>query len=233
MLVTSAFWMGCTYLFGIILPWFVWPQPTALLPPGRLWTSKLAKSAYRTSSPICQCKSFLLEGCQAVLSLCQLAEDYKCGFAWNDEGAALIDHAGHLRESEVRNYTPFLGQGYVFQAPDKNADAAAPEASIHDFLLVTKGHVERDEGNPGMIHDLTNLRKTHSGDVCQAKIKMYLAKQKKPFLRAHPSDWMKTLLADRISSSDLKFPDMNMFYRNKKTSIQQSAAKNKKGLVSG
>ena len=60
----------------------------------------------------------LLKGCPAVLSLGRLVEEHKCSFVWNDDGAVLIDHAGHRHECVVRNYVPFLGQDYAFPAPD-------------------------------------------------------------------------------------------------------------------
>ena len=148
----------------------------------------------------------LLKGCPAVLSLGRLVEEHKCIFVWNDDGAVLIDHAGHRHECVVRNYVPFLGQDYAFPAPDTGTDDAAPEASADDFLveIMPEGHDERDEEHPGMIHDLTHLRKRHDCDACQAKIKMSPARRKNPLLRERPTGWAHTLLADHLSSSDLK-----------------------------
>ena len=48
-----------------------------------------------------------LKGCPAVLSLGRLVEKHKSSFVWNDDGAVLIDHAGHRHECVVRNYVPF------------------------------------------------------------------------------------------------------------------------------
>ena len=103
----------------------------------------------------------LFKGCPSVLSLGRLVEEHKCSFVWNDDGAVLIDHAGHRHECVVRNYVPFLGQDYAFPAPDESADDAAPDASADDLLIeiMPEGHDERNEDRPGMIHDLTHLRK--------------------------------------------------------------------------
>ena len=88
----------------------------------------------------------------------------------------------------------------------QSADDAAPEASADDFLveIMPEGHDERDEDHPGMIHDLTHLRKRLDCDACQAKIKMSPARRKNPLLRERPTGWAHTLLADHLSSSDLK-----------------------------
>ena len=147
---------------------------------------------------------FLLKGCPAVLSLGRLVEEHRCSFAWNDDGAVLIDHAGNRHV--VRNYVPFLGQDYAFPAPDVSADEAAPDVSAEDLLdeIMPEGHGERDGDRPGMIHDLTHLRKRHDCDACQAKIKMSPARRKNPLLRERPTGWAHALLADHLSSSVLK-----------------------------
>ena len=102
----------------------------------------------------------------------------------------------------VRNYVPFLGQDYAFPAPDVSAEDLLDE-------IMPKGHDERDEGRPGMVHDLTHLRKRHDCDACQAKIKMSPARRKNPHLRERPTGWAHTLLADHRSSSDSKIKKQN------------------------
>ena len=148
----------------------------------------------------------LLKGCPAVLSLGRVVQEHKCSFVWNDDGAVLIDHAGRRHECVVRNYVPFLGQDYAFLAPDTGTEDAVPEASADDRLgqIMPESHDERGKVHPGMIHDLTHLRKRHDCDACQAKIKMSPATRKNPHLRERPTGWAHTLLADHLSSSDLK-----------------------------
>ena len=115
----------------------------------------------------------LLKGCPAVLSLGRLVEEHNCSFMWNDDGAVLIDHAGNRHECVVRNYVLFLGDGYAFPAPVEGAQEA-PDVSANDMLdeIMPEGHDERDEDHPGLLHDLTHLRKRRDCDACQAKIKM-------------------------------------------------------------
>ena len=151
-------------------------------------------------------KVLLLKGCPAVLSLGRLVEEHKCSFVWNDDGAVLINHAGNRHECAVRNYVPFLGQDYAFPAPDVSADEAAPDVSAGDLLdgIMPEVHDERDEDRPGMFHDLAHLRKRLDCDACQAKIKMSPAQRKNPLSRERPTGWAHTLLADHLSSSDLK-----------------------------
>ena len=150
----------------------------------------------------------LLKGCPTVLSLGRLVEERKCSFVWNDDGAALIDHAGNRHECAIRNYVPFLGQDYAFPAPDESA-AAALDVSAEDLLdeVMPEGHDERDEDRPGKIHDLTQLQKRLDCDACQAKIEMSPARRKNPLyplLRERPTGWAHTLLADNLSPSALK-----------------------------
>ena len=141
----------------------------------------------------------------AVLSLGRLVE-HNCSFAWNDDGAVLIDHAGNRHECVVRNYVPFLGQDYAFPAPDASTDEAARGGSADGLLdeIMPEGHGERDEDRPGMIHDLIHLGKRLDCDACQAKIEMVPARRKNPLLRERPTGWAHTRLADHLSSSDLK-----------------------------
>ena len=139
----------------------------------------------------------LLKGCPAVLSLGRLVEEHKCSFIWNDEGAVLIDHAGNRHECVVRNYVPFLGQDYAFPAPEVSAEEMLDE-------IMPEAHDERDDDRPGMIHDLTHLRKRPDCEACQAKIKMSPARRRDPHLRERPVGWAHTLLGDHLSSSDLK-----------------------------
>ena len=77
---------------------------------------------------------------------------------------------------------PFLGQDYAFPAPDASADEAAPDASADDLLIeiMPEGHDERGEDRPGMVYDLTHLRKRLGCDTCQAKIKMFPARRENP-----------------------------------------------------
>ena len=112
----------------------------------------------------------LLKGCPAVLSLGRLVEERKCSFMWDEDGAVLIGHAGNRHECVVRNYVPFLGQGYAFPAPEVSAEGKLDE-------IMPEGHDERDKDRPGMIHDLTHLRKRHGCEACQAKIKMSPARR--------------------------------------------------------
>ena len=70
--------------------------------------------------------------------------------------------------------------------------------------IMPEGHDEQDEYRPGMIHDLTHLRKRHDCEACQAKIKMSPARRKNPHMRERPSGWAHTPLVDHFSSSDLK-----------------------------
>ena len=116
---------------------------------------------------------------------------------WDEDGAVLIDHAGNRHECVVRNYVPFLGQDYAFPAPEVSAEEMLDE-------IMPEGHDERDEDRPGMIHDLTLLRKRHDCEACQAKIKMSPARRKNPLMWERPSGWVQTLLADHPSLSDLK-----------------------------
>ena len=76
------------------------------------------------------------------------------------------------------------------------ADAGIPQNSefpafVNPFM--PEGHDERDEDRPGMIHDLTHLRKRHDCDACQAKIKMSPARRKNPLLRERPTGWAHAL----------------------------------------
>ena len=139
----------------------------------------------------------LLTGCTAVLSLGRLAEEHKCNFMWDDDGAVLIDHARNRHECVVRNCVPFLGQNYAFPAPE-----VSTEELLDDTM--PECHDERDQERPGVIHDLTHLRKRHDCEACQAKIEMSPARRKNPHMRELPSGWAHTLLADHLSSSDLK-----------------------------
>ena len=139
----------------------------------------------------------LLKGCPAVLSLGRLVEEHKCSFVWNDDGAVLIDHAGNRHECVVRNYVPFLGQDYAFPAPSASADDLLDE-------IMPEGHDERDDDRPGVIHDLTHLRKRADCEACQAKVKMSPARRRDPLLRERPTGWAHTLLADHLSASDMK-----------------------------
>ena len=138
----------------------------------------------------------LLKGCPAALSLGRFVEEHKCNFLW-DDGAVLIDHAGNRHECVVRNCVPFLGQDYASPAPEVSAEEMLDE-------IMPEGHDEQGEDRPGMIHDLTHLRKRHDCEACQAKIKMSPARRKNPYMRERPSGWAHTLLADHPSSSDLK-----------------------------
>ena len=93
----------------------------------------------------------LLTGCPSVLSLGRLVEEHKCIFMWDDDGAVLIGHAGNCHECVVRNYVPFLGQGYAFPAPEVSTEELLDE-------IMPGGHGEQDEDRPGVIRDLTHLR---------------------------------------------------------------------------
>ena len=53
-----------------------------------------------------------------------------------------------------------------------------------------------------MVHDLTHWRKRRDCDVW--KVKMSPTSMKNPLLRERPTGWTHTLLADHLSSSDLK-----------------------------
>ena len=79
-------------------------------------------------------------------------------------------------------------------------------ADTDDLLdeIMPEGHDERDEDRPGVIHDLTHLRKRPDCEACQAKVKMSPARRKDPLLRERPSGWAHTLLADHLSASDMK-----------------------------
>ena len=140
----------------------------------------------------------LLKGGPAVLSLGHLVEEHTCSFVWNDDGAVLIDHAGNRHKCVARNYELFLGQDYAFSALGASADEAAPDMSADDLLaeIMPEGHDGRDEDRPGMIHDLTFLRKRLDCDACQAKIEMSPARRKNPLLRERPTGWAHTLLAE-------------------------------------
>ena len=97
----------------------------------------------------------------------------------------------------VRNYVPSLGRDYAFPAPDVSAEDLLGE-------IMPEGHDERDEDRPGVIHDFTHSRKRHDCDACQAKIKMSPARRKNSHMQERPTGWAHTLLADHLSSSDLK-----------------------------
>ena len=139
----------------------------------------------------------LLKGCPAVLSLGRLVEDHKCSFLWNSDGAVLIDSSGNRHDCVVRNYVPFLGDEYALPVRDEGAEDLLDE-------ILPEGHDELDEDRPGMIHDLTHLRKRADCEACQAKIKMSPARRRNPALRERPVGWAHTLLADHLSSSDMK-----------------------------
>ena len=57
---------------------------------------------------------------------------------------------------------PFLGTRLCVPTCDASADQAALGVSADDLLaeIMLEGHDGRDEDHPGMIHDLTHLRKT-------------------------------------------------------------------------
>ena len=151
----------------------------------------------------------LLKGCPAVLSLGRLIEEHKCSFSWDENGAILFDHLGRKHECLVRNYVPFLGQDYGFPALSqsvKELALPAPSSSVDEMLeeIMPESLHENDEDRPGMLHDMTHLRKRSDCDACHAKIKAAPARRKNPMLRERPTGWAHTLLADHLSASDLK-----------------------------
>ena len=95
-------------------------------------------------------------------------------------------------------YAPFLGQDYAFPALDESGD----DAALNEIM--PERHDEQEEGRPSMIHDLTNLSERLDCDACQAKIQTSPARRKNPLLRERSNRWAHTLLADHLSSSDLK-----------------------------
>ena len=141
----------------------------------------------------------LLQGCPPVLSLGRLVEEHRCRFEWNEEGATLVDHLGTRHECIVKNYVPFLNApDYAFPAP--------PEGEDDDLLgdIQPEIHHELNEDKPGMVHDLTHLRKREDCEACRCKIKATPGRRKNPALRERPAGWGHTLLADHLSASDLK-----------------------------
>ena len=139
----------------------------------------------------------LLKGCPAVLSLGRLVEDHKCSFLWNSDGAVLIDSSGNRHECVVRNYVPFLGDEYALPVRDESAEDLLDE-------ILPEGHDELDEDRPGMIHDLTHLRKRPTARLARRRSRCLLRRRRNPALRERPVGWAHTLLADHLSSSDMK-----------------------------
>ena len=121
----------------------------------------------------------------------------KCGFSakpGSKRTSVLIDHAGNRHECAVRNDVPFLGQDYAFPALGVSAEEMLDE-------IMPGGHDEQDGDRPGVVHDLTHLRKRHDCEACQAKIKMSPARRKDPLMRERPSGWAHTLLAPWLTTS--------------------------------
>ena len=144
-----------------------------------------------------------------MLSLGRLVDEHHCSFRWDQHGAVLTDHLGQKHECVIKNFAPFLNASeYAFPVDAAPDPEEAPEGTGHDEGLLEgimpEGNDETEEETPGMLHDLTHLRKRTDCEACRAKIKSKPGRRRDPKLRERPAGWRHTLLVDHLSASDLK-----------------------------